>query len=166
MKDLGGKFAGLVLLASAAFNIYIGANVPELASVMSSIGAGSAGTDKIVTTFPLMSIFVAAGLYGLIGLIVLFVKSIRSLNILMAVLAMGMAITLAVVAASTFNNSKVSSENIEQTSSGLGTYFGESTGNKFKTSMTAVAVLPSYAAMYGAAAGFVASILIYVRSSA
>lgn len=162
MKDLAGKLAALLLLGSAAFNIYIGANVPVLQSVMQSLNAK--GTTNIASTFPLVAIFVAAGLYGVIGLLLLFVKSIRSMNITMGVLVLVMAAVLSYVAATIFSNAAVSQSTIDKSSPTISTYFGSDTGSKFKTSMTAVGVLPSYAAIAGAAAGGISSILLFNRS--
>lgn len=161
MKDLAGKLAALLLLGSAAFNIYIGANVPVLQSVLQSLSAK--GTVNPASTFPLISIFVAAGLYGVIGLLLLFVKSIRSMNILMGVLVLVMAIVLSIVAATNFSNSAVAEKNVETSAPTIGLFFGSETGSKFKTSMTAIGVLPSYAAIAGAIAGGLSSILLFNR---
>ena len=162
MKDLAGKLAAILLLGSAAFNIYIGANVPVLQSVMQSLNAK--GTTNIASTFPLIALFVAAGLYGVVGILLLFVKSIRSMNITMGVLVLIMAGVLSYVAAVTFNNSATSKSNIDKTAPTIGTYFGSDTGDKFKTSMTAIGVLPSYAAITGAIAGGISALLLFNRT--
>ncbi len=161
MKDIVGKLVALLLLGSAAFNIYIGANVPVLDSVMQSMKISS--TDSIAKTVPLIGIFTGAGLYGVIGILVLFVKSIRSMNIVMAIMVLAMAGFLAYVAAATYSNVQIEKV-IDVSAPVIGQYYGQETGDKYKQSMKAVAIYPAYAGIVGAIAGGLSGLLLFNRS--
>lgn len=163
MNDLVGKFSALLLLASSAFNIYIGANVPLLQSVMQKLNAN--GGVSPASTFPLIMIFVAAGLYGVIGLILMSVKSVRGLNILMAMLLIAMAGGLSYSAAALYPNAIQIEKVVDTSSEVIGMFKGGETGKDYKQSMTAIGVYPAYASIFGAVAGFLGGILLFNRSS-
>jgi hypothetical protein len=163
MSDLSGKVAALLLLASAAFNIYIGANVPIMESVMKTFGVGSG--QSVASTLPLIIIFVAAGLYGLVAILLLSVKSIKALNVVMAIACLAMAGGLSYSAVATYQNASTVGKIVNTASTVIGGVYGEETGDKYKQSMTAIGVYPAYASIAGAVAGGLSAFLIFNRST-
>lgn len=161
MNDILGKIIAVMLLASAAFNVYIGANIAILGIVMKSMDV-----NNLATAFPLINIFVSAGLYGVIGLILLVVKSTRSLNILMAILLLVAAGALSYSAYMLYPSVSTIKNAVNESSEMLGMFTNDDkTVKTFNQTMTAISVYPAYASIFGAVAGGLGGILLFARSS-
>ncbi len=162
MNDLQGKIAAVLLLGSAAFSVYIGANIPMLSNAITDIGGKSPDTNTMAKTLTFSGLFASAVGFTIIAVTILTVKSRRSMNITMGVVLLGFAGLLAYIAAIQYGPNQMAKESLDLTSGLLSTFYGDK-GKQLVTTSTAVAVLPSYAAITGTIAAFISSVLIFMR---